>query len=173
MRFLFAGLTLFVSYAAYAQDLSALQRGQLLRIAMVGQGPMCEARLVRQTDDGILLHMLTTGMECGTRGQTVRILKDQVSEVRVRARLTTARTALRVLAGLGAVAGAGAIAAHVGGVEGAFFAIPAAPLAASGAWMLVPHRREAVLFITCPDRFHCFSEQAAAPSKNPSPPDEK
>jgi hypothetical protein len=134
---------------------------------------MCEAVLARATETDVFLRMLSPSVECGRRDDVVGISKKQIYQVNVVHRNTSRRAAVGVLAGLGAIGGIAAIAAHVGSVQGALFAIPAAPFAAAGAWAVIPNRRESILLIQCQDRFHCFSIANATPQGTQATRDER
>lgn len=156
---LVAVLGLFVSCSAFGQGLARLHPGQHLRIAMVGQGPLCEAALESITGVDVSLRLTGNTIECGTQGSIVTIAKQSIYQVAVQHRLTKRRVALKILASLGAVAALAAIPLTSSDPESWLLlgnvVIPA--FAAVAAWKVVPNGRQYALLILCPDRFHCFS----------------
>ena len=154
-----AALTAFFGATAVAQDLTALHKQQHVRIAMVGQGSLCEGIIEGSTIETLALRLSSDTIECGSKGTIVTLSKTSVYAVSIERRLTKGRFVLKVLAGVGAVGALAIIPATSSDPESWLLlgnvGLPA--IAAVGAAALVPKARQYVLLLTCPDRFHCFS----------------
>lgn len=168
-------LTFVLSSNLFADNLAALEQGQHVRIVMVGQGPLCEGMIQSLSGDNVTLTITKGSLECGSKRDVVSIAKDHIYQLSVTRRLTKGRVALKVLAGMGAVAALAALPLTSSDREDWLIlgnvALPG--LVGFGASLLVPNARQYVLLLTCPDRFHCFSRPNATPKQNPAIPNEK
>jgi hypothetical protein len=86
-------------------------------------------------------------------------------EIAPQKRLTRGRFAAKILLGIGGVAALTVIPLNSSDSESwlvlANGVIPG--FIVYGAWKAVPNRRDYLVFITCPDRFHCFSDANRPP----------
>lgn len=154
-----------LGYSAVAQDLTALHKQQHVHIAMVGQGPLCDGTIEGSATETITVRLAADTVECGAKGSIATLWKTSVYAVAVERRLTKRRFALKVLAGMGA-AGALAIIPATSSDPERWLVMSNAVLpamAAFGAYRAVPNARQYVLILTCPDRFHCFSQTDVTP----------
>ena len=168
-------LALLFSINSFGGNLSGLQHGQHVRIVMVGEGPLCEATLEGLSDDHVTLTITNGSLECGSKGDHVSVAKDRIYQLSVTRHLTKGRVALKVLAGMGAVAALAAIPLNSSDRENLLIlgnvAIPG--MVGFGASLLVPKARQYLLLLTCPDRFHCFSSTNAPQQQIPAKLDER
>jgi hypothetical protein len=163
LRFRFSSffLALFsVASRSVAADLTLLDKGRNVHLAMIGQGPLCDAKVDSRSSDFVIVRVLKTTSACGRKGTLIRLSSESIDGIAPEERLTKGRVAAKILLGLAGVA-----------------ALCAVPLTSSdpetwlivgngvfpgfvmwGAWKIVPERRDYAILLTCPDRLHCFSE---------------
>jgi hypothetical protein len=141
-------------------DLTSLSKAQHVHLAMLGFGPLCNGKVEERSADALTIKLEKTTSECGRKGETIRVAKEKVSDITPQDQLTKGRIAAKVLLGLGGVAALATIPLHSSDRESwlllANGVLPG--FIVYGAWKAVPNRRDYLVFMTCPDRFHCFSD---------------
>ncbi len=135
-----------------------LTKGCHVHLAMVGYGPLCDAKVQTRLPEWVTLRLMNTTSECGQEGQLLRISRDEAVELVPEQRLTRKRVLMKVLAVTGSVAASIAI-----GVSNPVTAVlllnpVSQALFDCVAWEAVPRRLDYLLLMTCPDRLHCFSD---------------
>ena len=140
--------------------MTALQKRQHVTIAMVGQGPLCKGKIEGSMADTVIVRLVSDTVECGVKGSMVTVSKTSVYAVSIERYLTKQRFVLKIVAAVGAVGALAIIPATSSDPESWLImgngVLPA--FTAFGAFQAVPNARHYVLLLTCPDRFHCFSQ---------------
>jgi hypothetical protein len=127
---------------------------------MVGGAWLCDGKVESVSGVGLALRLTSDTIECGQKGALVTVPASALYSVRNEKMLTKGRVALKIAAALGAIAAVAAIPLTSSDPESLLIiANPVIPgLAGLAGWSVVPAGKRHVLLITCPDRFHCFSD---------------
>jgi hypothetical protein len=167
-------ILLLVGCNLLAQNLAGVHARQRIRVAMVGEGSLCEGTVESVSGVGLTMRLISDTVECGAKGNIETIAKESIYAVSTERHLTKGRIALKILAGMGAMAALAAIPLTSSDPESLLvlgnYAIPA--MAGFAGWSVIPNAKRYVVLITCPDRFHCFADPATQ-SGNPARPDDK
>jgi hypothetical protein len=143
-----------------AADLTALNKGRTVHLAMIGQGPLCDAKVDARSPDVLTVRLVKTTPACGKKGELIRISKERAMDIAPEERLTKGRVAAKILLGLAGVAALTAIPLTSSDPESwllvANGVVPASIV--YGAWKAVPRRRDFAILLTCTDSLHCFSD---------------
>lgn len=148
-----------VPFQLFATDLSLLDTGRNVRFVLVGQGPLCGAKVVTPSSAVVTLKLSKTTPDCGRKDQLIYLSQENVVELVPQRRLTQRRIFAKVLLGFAGVAALAAIPLTSSDPESLLilgnFAGPAMVL--YGAWRAIPRRLDYLVMMTCPDRQHCLS----------------
>lgn len=130
-----------------------------MHLVMLGHGPLCDGKVQDHSPDSVTVRLAKTTAECGFKGAMLHISKEQVVEIAPTERLTPGRIAAKVLLGIGGVAALCAIPLNSSDPESwLLIGNPVIPgFVVYGAWQGIPKRHDYLIFLTCPDRLHCFS----------------
>lgn len=127
---------------------------------MVGEGPLCDAQVEIPSSAAVTLRLLKTTVECGNKGDLIRIRAEDAVDLVPERRLTEGRVAAKLLLG---AAGVGVLALYPlssSDPESLLIlgnaVIPA--MVMFGAWKAVPKRLDYLVIVTCSDRRHCVSK---------------
>ncbi len=159
-RFL-AGLIVLSLAAACGADLRPLTAGAHVRLSGEGYGPLCEAKVLRQSPGVLILELLNTAADCGRKHALIMLRASDIEEV---APVRT-RTVKRNLASAGLAAGGAAAFAFIPFAVRSQSAFALDLLAHGalggfvfkGAWRVVPGRRDYVLLIRCQPAGSCLA----------------
>jgi hypothetical protein len=145
--------------SSFGMDLSVLNKGRNVHLAMIGNGPLCDAKVDERARLSVTLRLLKTTAECGRKGETIRLANERILELVPQKRLTRKRIAAKLLLG---AAGVAALAVFPltspdpeswlvleNGVVPGFVMF--------GAWRAVPQRQDYLLLMACPDSRQCFA----------------
>jgi hypothetical protein len=167
-------ILLVFAFDLVAQNLAGVHAKQRIRVAMVGEGSLCEGTIESVTGVGLTMRTRSDTVECGVKGSIATIAKESIYAISTERHLTKGRLALKIVAAMGAIAALATIPLTSSDPESLLvlgnYAIPAT--AGFIGWSLVPSARRQVVLITCPDRFHCFPGSSTRPG-SPTPPDER
>src|SRR5437879_4699122 len=98
-------VTLFsLASKSFAADLTLLDKGRNVHLAMVGQGPLCDAKVDARSADFVTVRVLKATPECGGKGALIRISSESISGIAPEERLTKGRVAAKIGLGLAGVA---------------------------------------------------------------------
>jgi len=129
-----------------------------VHLAMIGQGPLCDAKVDSRSSDFVIVRVLKTTSACGRKGALIRISNESITGIAPEDRLTKGRVAAKILVGLAGVAALAAIPLTSSDPETWLLlgngVLPGGIM--YGAWKLVPERRDYALLLTCPDGRRCF-----------------
>lgn len=171
-RFACAGLCLVlagVPVQLFAKDLSALDKGRNVRLAMVGQGPLCEGKVVRSSPAVVTVKLSKAAPDCGRKDDLIYVSGANVVDLVPERSANQGRLVSKVLIGCAGVAALAAVPLTSSDPENflilANVVLPAMLFYAG--LRAVPRRVEYVLIMTCPDRRHCVS--TSAPTTQPAP----
>jgi hypothetical protein len=149
-----------VSSRSFGADLMLLDKGRNVHLAMVGHGPLCDAKVHERSRDVLSVRLVKTTSDCGQKGEIVSISKEQALEIVPEERLTRGRIATNLLLGIGGVAALTTVPLRSSDSESwlilANGVVPG--LIVYGAWEAVPRRRDYLILMTCPHSLHCFSD---------------
>lgn len=143
----------------FATDLSLLDTGRNVRLILVGQGPLCEAKVVTPSSLVVTLKVSKATLTCGAKNQLIYVSQENVLELVPERRLTQRRILSKVLLGLAGIAAFATIPLISSDPESVLilgnFALPA--IVVYAAWKAIPRRLDYLVMMTCPDRQHCVS----------------
>ncbi|MBV9038108.1 MAG: hypothetical protein JO182_26710 [Acidobacteriaceae bacterium] len=144
----------------YGANLIPLSGGRHVHLVMLGQGPLCDAKVQDRSPELVTIRLEKTTPECGSKGETLRITKEQVVDVAPTERLTRGRFAAKFFLGLGSIAALCAIPLNSSDPESWLIVtnLVVPGFVAYGASQAIPKRHDYLIFLTCPDRLHCFSD---------------
>jgi hypothetical protein len=144
---------------SFGTDLMPLNKGRHVHLAMVGHGPLCDAKVQEHSPDVVTVKLMKTTPKCGPKGEMIRISEEAVDVVPEK-RLTRGRIVAKILLGIGVVAALSAIPLTNSDPESRLIlansVVPG--FVVYGAWKAVPQRRDYLILLTCPDSLHCFSD---------------
>jgi len=145
---------------SFATDLALLDKGRNVHLAMVGQGPLCDAKVDSRSADLVIVRVLKTTPACGRKGALIRISSESINGIAPEERLTKGRVAAKIGLGLAGVAALCAVPLTSSDPEAWLIVgngvIPGFVM--WGAWKIVPQRRDYAILLTCTDSLHCFSD---------------
>jgi hypothetical protein len=93
-----------VSVQLFGRDLSALDKGRNVRLVMVGEGPLCQGKIVSSSPAAATVRLSRTAPECGQRDQMIYVSSDNVVDLVPERHATRGRILSKVLAGCAGVA---------------------------------------------------------------------
>ena len=147
-----------VASTSVAADLALLDKGRNVHLAMIGQGPLCDAKVDSRSSDFVIVRVLKTTPACGRKGALIRISSESINAIAPEERPTKGRVAAKIGLGLAGVAALCAVPLTSSDPETWLIVgngvIPGFIL--FGAWKAVPQRRDYAILMTCPDSLHCF-----------------
>lgn len=154
-------------------DLSILDKGRNVRLTAVGQGLLCEGRVVTSSSAVVTIRLSKAAPDCGGKDQPIYVSGSNVVDLVPERRPSRGRIVSKVLVGCAGVAALAAVPLTSSDPESLLIltnpVIPAAVFYAG--WRTVPKRLDYLLIMTCPDRHHCVSSSPvpAEPAREARP----
>ena len=159
--FLFVFALCDFSIKLFGADLMPLDKGRNVHLIMLGQGPLCDAKVEQRSQNTVTVRLLKTTSECGHQGELIHLSQDEVADLTAEQRLTKKRILAKVLLGSAAVAALTAVPLTSSDPESWLIVsngvLPG--FVVYGAWNAVLGRRDYLIFLNCSDRQHCFSDR--------------
>jgi hypothetical protein len=149
----------FVAVPLFGTDLSLLDPGRTVRLIRVGQGLLCEAKVVSPSPTVVALKLSGSTAACGAKFNQIYISAADVTELVPERRLTGGRVVAKILLGAAGVATLAAVPLTSSDPESRMilgnFAIPGTVLYV--AWRAIPRGLDYLVILTCSDHQRCFS----------------
>ena len=76
---------------------------------MIGQGPLCDAKVDSRSVDFVTVKVLSASPECGRKGALIRISSERINGIAPEEHLTKGRIAAKIGVGLAGVAALAAV----------------------------------------------------------------
>jgi hypothetical protein len=153
-----------VSVQLFGRDLSSLDKGRNVRLVMVGEGPLCQGKIVSSSRAAATVRLSEAAPDCGEKDQLIYLSGDNVVDLVPEHHATRGRILSKVLAGCAGVAVLAAVPLTSSDPESllilANVVLPAAAFYAG--WRIVPKRLDYLVIMNCPDRRHCVSSSQAS-----------